>query len=319
MIGQYRKDYREMYRKILEIVKNGVKNSSSERENFVDDIGELVIIEYGLSYKAYKANISNSPASKTISVKTKEILKEISDAVSEYENNLLENELPKSKNIIDLYIKSDALDAKSYCDSVDLDINEFKKAKKIISIYDKDEKALLNKEQEIKDKIRKKFIAEEVETLAYLLENDIELENGEKRKFDLIDYYEVTDVEPNTMYTYISTKRISFGDMILCDISKVKRFLNGIKTNAFLSNPIDTKRKLNDTIKFAEKDENGKIIEGSFRTIDESEKISLIDYLNANRIPLIEGTYEAGIRRIRNNTFGLEEINKSSNKKIVLK
>ena len=340
MIGKYTKDYRELYRKILEIVKNCVNDNEKERENFVNKIGELVIIEYGLSYKSYKNNITSSPASKTISEKKKEILKEISNVVSEYENNLIEVELPMSQKLIDFYIVSKEIDGEKYCESSnlddeekellssyknycktkDIDNNIFKRSKKIIFLYDKKRNALLNKEQTIKEKIKIKFIAEEIENIAYLLVNGIELENGETRKFDLIDYYECTNIKTTRMYSYLSSKRLMFDDMLCFDISKIKRFLNGINTNAFLNNPIDEESKINDVVKFAEKDENGKIIENSFRIITEEEKKSLIEYLKSHEIPLIEGTYEAGIRRIRNNTFGLGELNKTSkNKQLILK
>ena len=320
MIGQYRKNYREMYGKILEIVKNCIKDSERERDNFVDKIGKLVVFEYGLSHKAYNVNITSSPAAKTISEKTKAILKEISVVVSEYENNLLETELAKSQDLIDSYIKSCELDAESYCASIGLDINDFKRAKKLVSIYDKDQHAILTKEQKLKNECKRNFLARKVEAMAYLLENGVELENGETRNFDLIDYYEITDVEPVAMYSHICTKRLP----VFCDVSKVKRFLNSFRTNIFLSNRIDKdtdkEGKLNETIKFAEKDENGKIIEGSYRVITREEKESLLKYLDDNNLPLTEGTYAAGIRRIKNNTFGLEEINKSSkNKQLILK
>ena len=114
------------------------------------------------------------------------------------------------------------------------------------------------------------------------------------------------------MYSHICTKRLP----VFCDVSKVKRFLNSFRTNIFLSNrsdkDTDKEGKLNETIKFAEKDENGKIIEGSYRVITREEKESLLKYLDDNNLPLTEGNYAAGIRRIKNNTIGLEEINKSS-------
>lgn len=304
------KNYKVMYRDVIN------KTKSNQEE-----IGELVIIQNGIAYKTYKNNILTSPFTKSLSEKDKEILSETIQIVEEYENKLIEIELPIAKQLINSYIKSKSLTVKQYCEDNEMSAETFERAKRIISLYDKERYTRFNAEQKIKDLIRNKLVTEEIEQMVYLIKNGVELENGTVREFDLIDYYECTNVPPKNLSISINTKKFVPTGISSSDLLEVKKYLHKVTTNIFNFNPINVERKLNDVVKFAEKDENGKIIEGSFRTIDESEKISLIEYLNAHKIPLIEGTYEAGIRRIRNNTFGIEEKNKDSkiNKQLVLK
>ena len=98
----------------------------------------------------------------------------------------------------------------------------------------------------------------------------------------------------------------------------MKKFLNRYNNNHFVFNSINVNDKLSAiNIYDCKKDENGRLIPGTGKTISENEKIALIEYLVNNKIPLIEGTYDAGIKRIKNNTFGINEEQK--NNSLVLK
>ena len=152
------------------------------------------------------------------------------------------------------------------------------------------------------------MISEEIEKIACLVTNGIELENGEKRNFDLIDYYECTDIPPKKLYVYISAKRVLFGDLSRFDISEVKKYLFKITSNPFLQNPINIENKLSENIEYnCKKDENGKLLPGTGETVTEEERVSLIEYLASNNIPLNEGAYSAGIKRIMNKTFDVKD------------
>lgn len=298
MLLKSQKDYKTMYREII----------SAAKENNEEKVGELVIIKNGLSHKSYKTNISKSPVAKTLSEKDKKVLKEMLDVVSAYEQKLIEIELPLAKNIINAYIKSDDFNSQKFCENNGLDVETFDRAKKLVSLYDKDKHALLNKEQKVKDLIRRKFISEQVEHIASLLKNGIELENGEIRNFDLIDYYECTDLSPKQLYVSISSKRLLFGDMATFDINGVKKYLFNITSNIFLENPINIENKLGEILEYdCKKDANGRLIQGTGKQVTELEKISLIEYLASKRIPLNEGAYSAGIKRIMNKTFDVQD------------
>lgn len=302
------KDYKVIYREIVDTAKNNQ-----------EEVGELVIIKHGLSHKTYKNNISSSPVAKALSEKDKEVLKEMLEVVGEYEKKLIEVELPIAENLIDSYISSDSVDAKSYCEANNMDAETFERAKRLVNLYNKEKNAVLNKEQKVKDLIRRKMISEQIEKIAGLITNGIELENGEKRNFDLIDYYECTDIPPKKLYVYISAKRVLFGDLNHYDISEVKKYLFKITSNPFLQNPINIESKLSETIEFnCKKDENGKLLSGTGETVTEAERISLIEYLASKNLPLIEGTYNAGIKRIMNKTFNVNDKTNEETKKLKL-
>lgn len=304
------KDYKVMYREIIQ------KNKENQNE-----IGELVIIKNGISSTTFKNNVLTSPYTKSLSENDKKLLIEMIDVVEDYENKLIKMDLPIAELLINSYISSESLTVKDYCEENELTAETFERAKRLVSLYDKNKYTIFNSEQKLKDVIRRKLVSEEIEQISYLINNGVELENGEIRGFDLIDYYECTNVPPKSLYILINTKKVVLNNVNSRDLIVLKKYLSRVSSNLFNMNPINDKIKLKDVVKFAQRDENGKIIEGSFREITEEEKLSLLEYLKTHKIPLIEGTYEAGIRRIGNNTFGIDEknIERKINKQLVLK
>ena len=304
------KNYIKMYKEIIEVSKSNL-----------DEVGELVIMKYGITSETYKNSILRTNYSNILSQKDKEVLVQMIDVLNAYEENIKKVELPIAENLIDFYIASKYLTVKDFCSDHELTIETFERAKRIISLCDKYKYTRLNTEQKIKDLIRRKLVSEEIEQISYLINNGVELENGEIRAFDLIDYYECTNVPPKNLYISINTKKFVPHNINTRDLIILKKYLSRVSSNVFNTNPINVEIKLKDVVKFAQKDENGKIIEGSFREVTEEEKLSLLEYLQTHKVPLIEGTYEAGIRRIGNNTFGIDEknIERKINKQLVLK
>ena len=304
------KNYIKMYKEIIEVSKSNL-----------DEVGELVIMKYGITSETYKNSILRTNYSNILSQKDKEVLVQMIDVLNAYEENIKKVELPIAENLIDFYIASKYLTVKDFCSDHELTIETFERAKRIISLCDKYKYTRLNTEQKIKDLIRRKLVSEEIEQISYLINNGVELENGKIREFDLIDYYECTNVPPKNLYISINTKKFVPHNVNARDLIILKKYLSRVSSNVFNTNPINVEIKLKDVVKFAQKDENGKIIEGSFREVTEEEKLSLLEYLQTHKIPLIEGTYEAGIRRIGNNTFGIDEknIERKINKQLVLK
>ena len=299
-------EYLKMYKEIIEKYKTNV-----------NEVGEVVILKYGLTFKRYKNNVLTSSFTNALTEEDYTTLSLMIRVVEDYEKNIINVDLPLSNKLIESYISSKYLNVKDYCDSNNLSEEVFERAKNIVFLYDRDKYNILVNEQKQKDKSRNKQITEEAENIIGLIKNGVTLENGEKREFDLIDYYECTSIPPKKMPVYIN-KKIMTTDIDQFQLLYLKKFLNRYNNNPFVFNPINVNDKLSAiNIYDCKKDENGRLIPGTGKTISENEKIALIEYLVNNKIPLIEGTYDAGIKRIKNNTFGINEEQK--NNSLVLK
>lgn len=308
MRSRTKAQYKAMYDEIVKTAKDDINK-----------VGEVVVIKYGLTAKKYSDYILSSYNTNTQSDDNYTILSQMIRVVQDFEKNIL-IELPIIEKVMDAYVKSSYLTYDDFCEANMLSKEVVLRSREIIRIYDKKKNDFINKEEKIKEMIRKQQLSEQINKVIYLLKNDISLEDGQTRNFDLIDYYKYINIEPIKLISMINGKAIK-DKLNTTDLIYLKRFLF-IQKNSTLSNyPINIVAKLSSKEEYdCLKDENGKLIPGTGKIITEEQKIALIEYLKQNKIPLIEGTYNAGIKRIKNNTFEIMEknIDDESNKSLSL-
>lgn len=116
------------------------------------------------------------------------------------------------------------------------------------------------------------------------------LENGECRKFDLVDYYLETDLNPNFILKLLRKNNYS-------DYITFKKFLKKyqnmlVLTEIFIKSILEEKTIVN--VLF---DSNNQVIPGSGRLVTNEEKRGIIEYLKENNIPLYDATYSIILKR----------------------
>jgi hypothetical protein len=155
-------------------------------------------------------------------------------------------------------------------------------------------------------------MVDQVKKIAELLICGISLENGKVRSFDLIDYYECTNVPPKTLDSNIRTKRALFADVDYVSLATVKNYLYSISKISFLENPVSRESKENDPFRYKPKNsENDELV-----VVPIEVKKALMDYLEKKGVPLTEGTYSAGLKRIIDGTANFELDEEPENRKV---
>ncbi|MBP3799357.1 MAG: hypothetical protein ILA19_00105, partial [Bacilli bacterium] len=98
------KNYIKMYKEVIEVSKSNL-----------DEVGELVIMKYGITSETYKNSILRTNYSNILSQKDKEVLVQMIEVLNAYEENIKKVELPIAENLIDFYIASKYLTVKDFC------------------------------------------------------------------------------------------------------------------------------------------------------------------------------------------------------------
>ena len=202
----------------------------------------------------------------------------------------LEKEIDKAKEIISSYIDCVGISFVGFLANNNITKDKFNEYVESVKLYDK---KLFKEYLEQKTKKEKEFeigLEDELIELGYRLENGFE-ENGKKRKFDIIDYYNITSI-PLSNIINIASKKLNRKQ--LYELKKLKTgFLYSDKYNSSEEKAILEEKRIIG-VKF---DNNGKMIEGSGREITIEEKMNIINYLKQINLSVNRMTYNAVFKR----------------------
>lgn len=143
-----------------------------------------------------------------------------------------------------------------------------------------------------------------VKKIVSMLKNGIE-ENGVKRKFDILDYYQ------NTKLSFDNLTTIAVRICSKQELNLLKRFIkDNSKYTTGVANIEETIMKEKVEINH-QLDKNGMPIPGTGEIFDDESKIKIINYLKENNIPLNMKTYTLARRRYTNGMLIIESKNKA--------
>ena len=129
-----------------------------------------------------------------------------------------------------------------------------------------------------------------IKKLVYYLENGVNI-NGLVRKFDILDYYFLTDIPHyKIMDLPLQLKGKS--------LKLLKNFVEKNKNGKYELTLISVDKVMNERNIYGCKfDENRKYIEGTGREITALEKEKIIEFFNEHNIPLLDKVYYTALRR----------------------
>lgn len=124
----------------------------------------------------------------------------------------------------------------------------------------------------------------------------INLKDGTKKEFDLLDYYlktKLTFDEFNRLYTQSD-------DFSINDRRKIAQFLTKVKSNTYfnINQELESKTVL--------------LVNNEMHTVTKDEKLSTIEYLKSKNIPLYYSVYCVALRRFVNGTLVDKEESKEN-------
>lgn len=213
--------------------------------------------------------------------------------------NNVESILENAKNIVNQFINSSYENIKQFCISINLKEEKFNEYINLVKENDLDlyekYKAKVNAVHSQNFAILSKF----VENIFNFIKNGIE-ENGVKRDFDLLDYYQLTSMERATFLD------IAKRNLKKDDINKILKFLRKYNSSKKLTKSNLEQIFEEKTIVGIEFDEDKRPIPGTGRLISKEEKQKIIDYLKENNIPLYDDCYNIALRRYINGTLVLD-------------
>lgn len=139
---------------------------------------------------------------------------------------------------------------------------------------------------------------ERAKEIVKLLHVGVENEDGEVRKFNILDYYKIINISPKTLYeTTAADLREEYSD------SEVNNF-----RSFALRSLSDTKL----TIKAIMEVKHSVMVNNELREITDYEKTSVIQYLKNNKLPLTADVYAITLKEYLNGQLSLEVINDNS-------
>lgn len=193
---------------------------------------------------------------------------------------------------------------KAFCSFAKIDESTFNN---YVNIIKKRNQELYEKYKETTERnIKQNFAinASIVRKIVSMLKNGIE-ENGVKRKFDILDYYQNTKLSFNNLTTIAvricSKQELNLLKRFIKDNSKYAAGVTHIE-ETIMKEKVEVNHRL---------DKNGMPIPGTGEIFDDESKIKIINYLKENNIPLNMKTYTLARRRYTNGTLIIESKNKA--------
>ena len=225
--------------------------------------------------------------------------KEVKERKNEEEN------LEDATKYVSMFIDSKEFHSvKAFCSFAKIDESTFNNYVNIIK----------NRNQELYEKYKETTERNRTQSFAIhasifkkivsMLKNGIE-ENGVKRKFDILDYYQNTKLSFNNLTTIAvricSKQELNLLKRFIKDNSKYTTGVAHIEEK-IMKEKVEVNHQL---------DKNGMPIPGTGEIFDDESKIKIINYLKENNIPLNMKTYTLARRRYTNGTLIIESKNKA--------
>lgn len=146
----------------------------------------------------------------------------------------------------------------------------------------------------------KEEIQRELKELATKIQRGI-IENGKLRKFDILDYYDITDIPLSKINDYLKDNVTPSDERI---IKKFKR----LHIDADATSENQERQIYNEVYRYGvEFDNYGRLIENSGKVITDKEKQIMIDYLKSKGIKVNMTTYIALRNRYVKGLFTIDE------------
>lgn len=267
----------------------------------------LIVYEKVRTYEIYKKE-------EAMLLKKLEIYSKYLSQKKEKEKQKIEEEEMKQKEednledaikYISMFIDAKEFHSiKAFCSFAKIDESTFNN---YVNIIKKRNQELYEKYKETTERnIKQNFAinASIVRKIVSMLKNGIE-ENGVKRKFDILDYYQNTKLSFNNLTTIAvricSKQELNLLKRFIKDNSKYAAGVTHIE-ETIMKEKVEVNHRL---------DKNGMPIPGTGEIFDDESKIKIINYLKENNIPLNMKTYTLARRRYTNGTLKIKSKNKA--------
>lgn len=216
-------------------------------------------------------------------------------------NKLIKNEQHHEITLlINDYINSDCLSLKEYSQKTTTDINIIKKYLKIISKQNLELYTKYLQAEEVKHQLKWNYIEQKTEVLLDFLTNGITDSNNQIRDFDIIDYYELININFEEIVEHINERQYTSDEVRL-----LKKFINkpaARHRDYEIKCIYECIHEIN-----CQKDANGIIIHGTGRIINDSEKEKIINYLEKIGVPISYKNYILAVNRYINNDLNINK------------
>lgn len=216
---------------------------------------------------------------------------------------------PKSKELISDFVIGDSETISDFCRQREIDIKLFKKYVSNIKTQDTElYQKYINKLGKVNSK-RYAILSDKIRKIVFFLQNGIE-EYGMSRKFDLIDYYQITTKLPLDSLLDLAKDNVDSRSYAL-----LERFVN--RNKPYTKPNFNAKEEILCSslyINYA-KDSDGFPIPGTGELFSNSKKLMLMDFLTNSSIPLNWATYNMALERYQKGFLDLDDI-KVKRKKI---
>ena len=181
------------------------------------------------------------------------------------------------------YINSEFTSMKMFCKKGGISYDRFKADTLIVKKYNPElykKFAAIVKKQQAQ---RYLIITNMLNDIAYKLINGVQVDSENKRAFDIIDYYLITNISFEQLLTF--AKKILDGEELRLVRKFIKKYHFG---SAIIKKDILEER-------------NVIILNGSQYEVTNEDKNYVFSYLEKNNIPLLASTYATALKRYLNN------------------
>ena len=191
--------------------------------------------------------------------------------------------LASAQKSVEAYLESDILTLKKYCDVKKIDLNIFRKNVEIVKKFDVELYDKYNKKVVRATKKRYAIIMDKAKRIILNIKNGIEMEDGTKRPFNIIDYYRSTSMNLEEFFNLIKN------ELSTDDVRAFRNFASKNNIKVWGSKDIGDYYKT--TIRLGVKfDDKNNVIVDSGHVLTLEEKKYILNYITNLKIPICRQT-----------------------------
>lgn len=293
-------------------------NSSSpeETEKYINESGyqfSNLRDNFDLFKKFYSTEDVRSFYQKMVDFKDfrdKRTKKRLEEQLALAKQERLNKKIDDARTIIESYISTKGIPFSGFLNMHQIDEKYFEKCVKIIKENDKELYDEYLSLKVTKEKDEKNSVREIVKSICDGIRHGV-MDNDKKRKFDVIDYFDITNIPIKDFFSEAFTKASRSELMIIKDF---------IRTNREADKDSNLERSMifsqNLTVRM-EIDKNGKIIEGTGRKITREDNERIVKFLEDNNYPVNRFTHRAILNRYLDDHILLDSSTNTLTRKLV--
>ena len=196
----------------------------------------------------------------------------------------------RAKKIVKLYIDGNYRNIKHFCKDLHMGISTFNSYIKLVKQIDEELYNQIEERLKMQSSRNISILNNELSKIVYFIKNGVELEDGRVKEFDILDYCKLINLSLENMRCFLNKSNLEMEDLKL-----IRKFLMQYRNFKMI------------TKNYIYNEKNIVLVNDISHEVTIEEKEKVIEYLENNKIPLLNVTYNTALKRFLSNDLNVKQ------------